>query len=98
MLQRLGSGETGNYDAPQIRRSGKLWLHLGVSRATRKPVCFQATVGNSTSLLQPTYGTDGLQTVHGLCLAAASCSGIGIALLRSELQPARWYLVPLFIT
>jgi hypothetical protein len=39
-----------------------------------------------------------LQIEHGLYLAAASFSGIGIALLRKELQSARWYLVPVFVT
>jgi hypothetical protein len=39
-----------------------------------------------------------LQIEYGLYLAAASFSGIGIALLRKALQPARWYFVPVLVT
>jgi hypothetical protein len=39
-----------------------------------------------------------LQIENGRDLAADFFSGIEIALLRKELQPARWYLVPVLVT
>lgn len=40
----------------------------------------------------------GLQTEHGECCAAASESETAMALFARYRQPARWYLVPVFVT
>jgi hypothetical protein len=60
-----------------------------VARATGDDVFVEVPFGADGAVWVAVPRTGGLQILQGSYLAAASFSGMGMALYRSELQPAR---------